>query len=223
MYDRNRKYVIPGDLITEGRYRASYNVVKVNEQFYSTRVGLSEVGRDGVRVIPLSGIYIPRVDDIVIGKVIDYSTFGWDVDINSCFVGFLHAQNIFGKNYSPGEDSLSSRLDKGDLISTRVNSFDRTRNPLLSVAEHGLGKLDRGETIKISPTKVPRVIGKKGTMIKSIEFGTGSKLSVGQNGLVVVIGPPESVDKATRAIKMVEDDAHLPDLTEKIQQFLENN
>ena len=60
-------------------------------------------------------------------------------------------------------------------------------------------------------------------MIKSIEFGTGSKLSVGQNGLVVVIGPPESVDKATRAIKMVEDDAHLPDLTEKIQEFLENN
>ena len=114
-------------------------------------------------------------------------------------------------------------MDKGDLISTRVNSFDRTRNPLLSVAEHVLGKIDRVETIKISPTKVPRVICKKGTMIKSIEFGTGSKLSVGQNGLVVVIGPPESIDKATRAIKMVEDDAHLPDLTEKIQQFLENN
>ena len=75
-----RKYVIPGEPIVEGNYRPIANVIRRGDKFYSTRIGMAEFGQEGVRVIPLSGPYIPRVDDLVIGKIINYSAFAWEVD-----------------------------------------------------------------------------------------------------------------------------------------------
>ena len=66
-----RRYVIPGDKIIEGNYKPLMNVMKSGDYLISTRVGIAEAGKDGVKVIPLSGVYIPRVNDLVIGKVID--------------------------------------------------------------------------------------------------------------------------------------------------------
>lgn len=220
MPDVKRKYVIPGELITEGSYRPLANVVKRGNRFYSTRVGLAEFSQEGVRVIPLTGPYIPRVDDLVIGKIVDYSAYAWEVDINSCFLAYLPAKNVYGKNFTPGQEKLVKKFDIGDLIAAVVTAFDRTRDPILSVSGQGLGKLTKGEVVKISPTKVPRLIGKKGSMIRTIESGTGCRLTIGQNGVIVVVGRPEGVIKAVKAIKLVEEEAHLADLTQKVQAML---
>jgi exosome complex component RRP4 len=220
MPEVKRKYVIPGELITEGNYRPLANVVKRGNKFYSTRIGLAEFGQEGVRVIPLSGPYIPRVDDLVIGKIVDYSAFVWEVDINSCFMAYLPAKNVYGRNFTPGQESLVKRFDIGDLIAAVVTAFDRTRDPILSVSGPGLGKITKGEVVKIAPTKVPRLIGKKGSMIRTIESGTGCKLTIGQNGVIVVVGRPEGIIKAVKAIKLVEEEAHLADLTQKVQAML---
>ncbi len=220
MPEVKRKYVIPGELITEGNYRPLANVIKRGNKFYSTRIGLAEFGQEGVRVIPLTGPYIPRVDDLVIGKIVDYSAFVWEVDINSCFMAYLPAKNVYGKNFTPGQESLVKKFDVGDLIAAVVTAFDRTRDPILSVSGPGLGKITKGEVVKIAPTKVPRLIGKKGSMIKTIEAGTGCKLTIGQNGVIVVVGRPEGIIKAVKAIKLVEEEAHLADLTRKVQAML---
>jgi exosome complex component RRP4 len=220
MPEVKRKYVIPGELITEGNYRPLANVVKRGNKFYSTRIGLAEFGQEGVRVIPLSGPYIPRVDDLVIGKIVDYSAFVWEVDINSCFMAYLPAKNVYGRNFTPGQESLVKKFDIGDLIAAVVTAFDRTRDPILSVSGPGLGKITKGEVVKIAPTKVPRLIGKKGSMIRTIESGTGCKLTIGQNGVIVVVGRPEGIIKAVKAIKLVEEEAHLADLTQKVQAML---
>ena len=220
MPELKRKYVIPWELITEGNYRPLANVVKRGNKFYSTRIGLAEYGPEGVRVIPLTGPYIPRVDDLVIGKIVDYSAFVWEVDINSCFMAYLPAKNVYGKNFIPGQESLVKKFDIGDLIAAVVTVFDRTRDPILSVSGPGLGKITKGEVVKISPTKVPRLIGKRGSMIRTIEAGTGCKLTIGQNGVIVVVGRPEGIIKAVKAIKLVEEEAHLADLTKKVQAML---
>ncbi|NHV96990.1 MAG: RNA-binding protein [Thaumarchaeota archaeon] len=220
MPEVKRKYVIPGELITEGNYRPLANVIKRGNKFYSTRIGLAEFGQEGVRVIPLSGPYIPRVDDLVIGKIVDYSAFVWEVDINSCFMAYLPAKNVYGRNFTPGQESLVKKFDIGDLIAAVVTAFDRTRDPILSVSGPGLGKITKGEVVKIAPTKVPRLIGKKGSMIRTIESGTGCKLTIGQNGVIVVVGRPEGIIKAVKAIKLVEEEAHLADLTQKVQAML---
>jgi len=215
-----RKYVTPGELIAEGSYRPIGNVIRIKDKFYSTKVGLAEISREGIRVIPLSGPYIPRVDDLVIGKIVDFSAFSWEVDINSCFFAYLSAQNVFGKDFSPDRESLLRKFAIGDLIYAKIIAYDRTRNPLLSVSGPGLGRIPKGEVVKISPAKVPRLIGKKGSMIKTIESATNCKLIIGQNGIVLIMGPPDGVLLATQAIRMVESEAHLAGLTKNIQNFL---
>ena len=40
---------------------------------------------------------------------------------------------------------------------------------MLTVQDKDLGKIPYGEFIKISPTRVPRLIGKRGSMIQTIE------------------------------------------------------
>lgn len=220
MSEIKRKYVIPGELVTEGKYNRTTNVFRVDDKFYSTRVGMAEVSSDSVRVIPLSGPYIPRVDDLVVGKIVDYSAFAWEVNINSCFSAYLLAQSVFGRDYSPARDSLTKKFAIGDVILAKVSAFDRTRDPLLSVSGPGLGRINRGEVVKISSTKVPRVIGKKGSMIKTVESGTNCRLTVGQNGLIVISGPTEGILLAIDALNLIDNEAHTADLTQKVQNLL---
>jgi len=74
MQEIKRKYVVPGDKIIEGNFRPLMNVIKTGNAIIATRIGIAEAGRDGIKVIPLSGVYIPRVNDIVIGKITDHSS-----------------------------------------------------------------------------------------------------------------------------------------------------
>ncbi len=215
-----RKQVIPGEVIVRGDYRIGSFVEKRGEEYVALRVGLAEIVRNDVKVIPLTGPYIPRTDDQVVGKVVTLTGFGWEADINSCFKGYLPAQFVFGRDFSPATHDLSSKFKVGDLILARIDSYDRSRDPQLSVRGPGLGKIPRGEIVRISPTKVPRLIGRKGYMINMISNQTNCDLKVGQNGLVVLAGPPEGVLKAADAIKMIEEEAHMADLAQKVQAFL---
>jgi len=215
-----RKQVIPGDVITRGNHRYGSYIEKRGDEYIALRVGLAEVGRDEVKLNPLTGPYLPRAEDEVIGKVVDVNGFGWVVDINSCFDGFLPASFVFGREFSPSTHDLSSKFKVGDLIGARIESFERSRDPQLSIRGHGYGKIDSGEIIKISPTKVPRLIGRRGSMINLISERTGCDIRVGQNGVVVAMGPADGVMKAATAIKMVEEEAHAADLMTKVEGFL---
>ena len=221
MQEIKRRYVIPGDKIIEGNYKPLMNVVKSGNYLVSTRVGIAEAGKDGVKVIPLSGVYIPRVNDLVIGKIIDRSSLSWDVDINACFFAHLPAQDVFGRDFSPAKDDMGRQLSIGDLIIARIVSFDRTRDPMLTVQDKDLGKIPYGEFIKISPTRVPRLIGKRGSMIQTIEQATQTRVIIGQNGIVVVTGrDPDGLSLAAKAIKMVEEESHTTNLTQRVKTLL---
>src|ERR687883_861380 len=221
MQEVKRRYVVPGDKVVEGNFRPLMNVIKVGNSIIATRIGIAEAGREGIKVIPLSGVYIPRVNDIVIGKITDHSSLSWEVDINSCFSAHLPAQDVFGRDFSPARDDMGRQLATGDLITARIIAFDRTRDPMLTVQDRDLGKVPRGELLRISPTRVPRLIGKRGSMIQTIEQATQTRVLIGQNGIVVVTGRnPEGIDLAVRAIRMVEDEAHTANLTQRIKGLL---
>ncbi len=215
-----RKQVVPGDVIARGDYRWGDYVEKRGDEYIALRIGLAEVGGDGIRLNPMTGSYIPRAEDQVIGKVVDINGFGWVVDINSCFEGFLPASFVFGREFSPATHDLSSKFAVGDIIGARIESFERSRDPQLSIRGRGYGKIPKGEIVKISPTKVPRLIGRHGAMINMLSERTGCDIQVGQNGVVVVIGPPESTPTALRAIKVIDDEAHSADLGRKVEELL---
>jgi exosome complex component RRP4 len=215
-----RKQVIPGDVIAKGNHRYGPYVEKRGDEYIALRVGLAEVGREGVKLNPLTGTYLPRAEDDVIGKVVDLNGFGWVVDINSCFDGFLPASFVFGREFSPSTHDLSSKFRVGDMIGARIESFERSRDPQLSIRGHGYGKIESGEIVKISPTKVPRLIGRRGAMINLISEKTGTDVRVGQNGIVVVNGTPEGLVRAVKAVRMVEEEAHAADLMSKVEAVL---
>lgn len=221
MQELKRRYVIPGDKIVDGNFRPLMNVIRIGNSIISTRIGIAEAGRDGIKVIPLSGVYIPRINDIVIGKIVDRSSLSWDVDINSCFTAHLPAQDVFGRDFSPARDDMNRELATGDLITARIIAFDRTRDPMLTVQDRDLGKIPRGESLRISATRVPRLIGKRGSMIQTIEQATQTRVIIGQNGVVVVTGRnQDGIDLAVKAIKVVEEEAHTSNLTQRIKALL---
>lgn len=220
--NEKRKYVIPGDVITTGPYRNDQNTVLDGRLIISTAVGVSEISEGMVRVIPLTGMYMPRIDDMVVGKVTTHTSLSWELDINSCYVGFLPATDVFGRDFSARSDELGTRLKKGDLVAARIANSDRSRDPLLTIVDRDLGKIDSGELIEISPSKIPRLIGKRGTMIQMIESQTGSMITVGQNGWIVAHSEdPNGLIKAKKAIFMVEKMAHTHNLTDKVRKMLE--
>jgi exosome complex component RRP4 len=219
--DNKRKYVIPGDLVTTGPFRPEQNVILEGDKIISTTIGISEIYDDSVKVITLTGKYLPKIDDLVIGKVNSHTSLSWELDINSCYVGFLPAQDVFGRDFSAHADELASKLKTGDLVAARIANFDRTRDPLVTISDRDLGKIDSGTLVKISPSKVPRLIGKKGSMIQMIEMATNAAVTIGQNGWVVVsCETSEGLLKAKKAIEMVNEKAHVVNLPDQIKEML---
>ena len=224
MENTKRKYVIPGDVITSGPYRPEQNVILDGERIIATAVGTSEIYDDTVRVISLTGKYIPKINDLVVAKVLSHSSLSWELDINSSYVGFLPAADVFGRDFSAHADELNSKLKKGDLVVARIANSDRSRDPLLTISDRELGKIESGELVKISPSKVARLIGKRGTMIQTIEMATGAIITIGQNGWIVVsCENSDGLLKAVKAIQMVEEQAHIANLTDRVKSMLESN
>jgi len=222
MTNDKKRHVIPGELIVSGSYRAEQNTVMEGDKIFATVIGLSDVHDGSVRVIPLTGGYYPKDDDLVIGKIVSHSAMSWEVDINSCYAGMLPATDVFGRDFSSHSDDLTAKLGNGDLIVARIVNADKTRDPLLTISGRELGKIDSGELVNISPSKVARLIGKRGSMIQTIESGTHAQITIGQNGLVVVsCEDSDGLLKAIKAIELVEEKAHVANLTDQINDMLE--
>ena len=223
-FESKKRHVLPGDFITTAPLRLQNNVVLEGKRIISTTIGLSDVSDDSVRVISLTGVYLPKIDDMVIGIIQYIHGNSWFADINSCYQGMLLGQDVFGRGSYPTKSEMEERLSKGDIIFAKIANSDRQREPLISIADQSLGKIDSGELVKISPTKIPRLIGKHGSMIQTIEGSTNATITVGQNGLIVVsCDETNGLLKALAAIRMVDEQAHLVNLTDKVKKMLESN
>ena len=204
MSNNQNQFVLPGDTIVTGDYTPEQNVIIDGDRVIATTVGFSEIKDSNVGVISLTGFYIPKIDDLIIGKVISYSALSWEIDINSYYSAILPASDIFGRDFTSSRDNLSLKLDKGDLIAARIVNVGSTREPLITISGQDLGKIDSGELVKITPSKVPRLIGKQGSMIQAIEGATNSSITIGQNGLIILNNDNNSgLERATRDIKMI--------------------
>ncbi len=224
IYVSNRQIVVPGDVIAEGKYEAEGSVYVENKKYIATSIGLVELERGRIRVVPLKGKYIPSVGDVVIGKIVDVGTTSWSVDINSPYTAILQVSEVFSRPTDALKVNLAQVLNVGDLVVAKVIAFDLTRDPLLTIKESRLGKVTKGTLVEITPTKVPRVIGKKGSMLKILKDYLDVEVVVGKNGRILVIGEEgEREAIAALAIKKIEREAHVSGLTERIKRFIEQS
>lgn len=215
----NRTLAVPGDLLAEGDYLLGEGTYSQDGKVFAEILGLVDNKENFIKIIPLSGKYVPRPRDLVIGVVTDVAFSSWYVDINSPYSGVLNVANATERFINLDEEDLTKIFDIGDVILAKVANVSQSMMVGMTMKDRGLFKLNEGRLITISPTKVPRVIGKKGTMVNLLKDYTGCKLTVGQNGRVWISGG--NVNLAIRAIRLIEELAHTSGLTDKIREFLE--
>ena len=222
LYFNRRDLVVPGDLLAEGDYEVGENIHKIGNRFYATRVGLFELKDERrITVIALNSIYVPKPGDIVIGDVVDVGVGSWAVDIRAPRLAILRAADALGKPFRPDREELTRFLTVGDTVIAKVKAYDRTRNPLLTLGEPGLGKVTSGLIVRITPSKVPRLIGKKGSMISMLKRETGCQIVIGMNGVVLVrCRNPEDEELLVEAIEKIERESHVEGLTDRVARMI---
>jgi exosome complex component RRP4 len=214
-----RDVVLPGDLIYEGKTRSGDNTYREDGNLYATRVGLVNYGNDRVTVIALEAGFVPLVGDLIIGEVRDIELGQWKVDIGADKNAILTVKDAIDKPFRSYLD-LTRILDVGDTIVAKIVDLDRGRTAILSILGRDLGRVHEGFIINITPSKIPRLIGKKGSMINMILRETRCQVTIGQNGRVLIHGGNRDDEAlAVKVIKKVDDEAHTSGLTSRIQAY----
>jgi len=212
-----RRLVITGELL--GRGRAGHGAYEDNGNVFSKYVGLAE-GRDDLHfVIPLSGVYNPKRGDGVIGRVTEIIFQKWIIDINSPYEAMLPLSEGVEGFVDLTKADLTKYFDYGDVIFTEIAQVSKQRHITLTMRSRKCRKLKGGRLIRVTPAKVPRIIGKGGSMVEMIKQMTGTQIVVGQNGVVWVRGDAEDV--AAEAVLAIEERAHMHGLTDYIKAMLE--
>ncbi|MBW6442534.1 exosome complex protein Rrp4 [Patescibacteria group bacterium] len=215
-----RQIVIPGEVIAKGEnYLPGSGTEKIGDEIVSTKYGLAELSDRLIKVISLSGIYQPRKGNVVIGKVENITFYGWVISLDAPETSFLPLQEI-PRYVNKGD--LSEVLDIGDMIVAKI--LDVTSRGIdLTMKSRGLEKINEGIIVKINSNKVPRIIGKEGSMINLIKKGSGCEITVGQNGLIWIKGKNiEDELLVKRAINFVSEKSFTNGLTEEVKKWFEN-
>lgn len=217
---KERQLVIPGEILAKGLdFLPSSGCYRVNNELKSKLLGLVKLKDRFIGIIPLAGVYIPKTGDGVIGLVEDMQTTIWIVDINSPYDAILPLGEAVGEYVDLNKTDISIYYDISDLIYAKVLNVSKSKQVQLTMNDYRARKLIGGRVLTITPSKVPRLIGKEGSMIELIKNKTKCQIIVGQNGVVWIKGEKEGL--AAKAILTIESESHIVGLTDKITAMLE--
>ena len=216
-----RKIVIPGEIIASGdEFLPGEGTEKKGKEIVAIRYGLAEEMNNLIKIIPLSGVYHPRRGNVVVGRVENITFNGWVIDIGSADNAFLSLMEV---PRFVNKDALEEVMNIGDMVVGKIWNINR-RGIDLSIKSRELGKIDDGLIIEINPNKVPRIIGKEGSMIKLIKDETGCSITVGQNGFVWIKGKNvEDELFAKKAIEFVAEKSFVIGLTDEVIKWFKEN
>ncbi len=233
--ETSRDLVVPGEILTEDtkNYLPGRGTIfnKDRSKIISLNIGLKQVKRNYINVIPLRGFYTPRPGDKVIALVTDKNPVKYICDINAKDRGILKPKNTVARGKPRGyrggapdrHDNSTEKYDIGDILIVKVLSADRLNKPDLTTVGKYLGKRRDGLVITIDPPKIPRVIGRSGSMIKMLKNLTKSNIFVTQNGRIWLKGEDLAHERLLiDAIRKIEDEAHTVGLTDRMSEYIEN-
>lgn len=216
-----RKAVVPGEIIVSGEdYLPGDGTRREGEHILASRFGLAEEQGRVVKVISVSGAFVPRRNNVVIGRVTDITFYGWLIDIDAAGSAFLPVEE------SPRfirKEEMDQFLAIGDVVAAKIWSV-KPKGTDLTLKGKGLGKLEDGFIFRVIPGRVPRVIGREGSMINLIKEKTGCNVTVGQNGWIWIKGPTTDAEiRARKVIEFIVEKVHVSGLTEKVEEWFANN
>ena len=221
MQKEKRRIVIPSQLLGDiGSKKAGRGTFVENGNIYSVLLGVLSENDQYINVVPLKGRYDPTVGDFVIGIVEEALTSGWLVDINASSPALLHQNEVPWKvDFGDTEKYLNT----GDCIMAKVLSVDESKKLQITLNERNLYKINGGHIIEVEPARVPRIIGKKGSMLTLIKKYIRCRVFVGQNGRIWIDGDPDSIDRVINTIYKIEDESITFGLTVRIEEMLKKD
>lgn len=216
-----RKVVVPGEIIVSGDdYLPGEGVRREGENVLANRFGLAEILGRVVKVISMSGAYVPRRNNVVLGRVTDITFNGWILDIDGAGNAFLPIAE------SPrfiNQHEMDQFLAIGDVAAAKIWSV-KGRGIDLTLKSKGLGKLEDGFVFRINSSRVPRIIGREGSMINLIKDNTKCQITVGQNGWVwIKAETTEDALRARKAVEYIAENVHIGGLTEHMEEWFTKN
>lgn len=218
MTDEKREIVIPSQLLGDTKdKRAGDGTFVEDGKIYSSLLGVLNIRQQFINVVPLKGRYEPSERDFVIGIVDIPMSSSWLVDINAPYPALLHVNEVpwdveFGET--------EKYLNNGDCIMAKVLQVDQEKKLQITLNDRNLYKIKGGLLIDVEPSKVPRIIGKKGSMISLLKQYTKCRIFVGQNGRVWIDGDEQGIKKVIDTIKQIERESLSYGLTSKIEEML---
>lgn len=224
MHVEERELVIPGQLIAEGDYTPGDGVFQNETGIRASKMGLMNKHGKKIGVIPLEGRYIPKPGDKVLGIVADSYYAGWILDMNAPYEGNLSVSSLLQRKVDLNKRDLTEFLEVGDVVEAKIQDVDELMDVTLEVTDNEKGKLTGGRLIEILPSRIPRVIGRKGSMVSILQKEGDCSISIGQNGRIMVWGDNrKDMNKVVEAILLIEEKAHTSGLTDRIRKFLEKD
>ncbi len=218
--EKQREIVFPsqilGDLKTK---KAGQGTFVENGKIIASKLGVLNSQSDYINVVPIKGAYEPVSNDFIIGVVEEALTSGWLVDINAPSPAFLHVNEV---PWTVDFNDTEKYLNRGDCIMAKILSVDEQNKYQITLNDRNLYKIKGGNIIEVEPSRVSRIIGKKGSMISLIKNHIRCRVFVGQNGRIWIDGELEAIKKATEIIEKIEKESTSFGLTNRIETLLKN-
>src|SRR3989339_1563927 len=220
---KDKEISVPGETLAVGMdILPGHGTYREGEKIMANRLGLVMIDGRTIKLIPLSGRYMPKTGDTIICKVIDVGFNGWRIDTNSAYSAMMSMKDATSEFIARGAN-LTQYYDLGDYVMCKIVNVTSQKLVDVTMKGPGLRKLRGGRTIEVDSNKVPRIIGKQGSMVVMIKEATQCNIIVGQNGLIWIDGGPMNELLAIQAIRKISAESHTSGLTDKIKGFLEQN
>lgn len=219
----SKQICVPGEIVAKGMdFLPAAGTAREGENIVANKLGIVNVNGRLISIIPVSGKYTPKRGDTIIGKVFDITMSGWRININCAYSAMLMVRDATNE-YIPKNQDLTKLYNFDDLIVAKIENVTSQNLIDLSMKGPGLRKLSGGITLNVTPSKVPRIIGKQGSMVSMIKKATGARIIVGQNGVVwISCEDPNMELVALNTVKKIDENAHISGLTDKIKEYLES-
>lgn len=211
IYFSEHEVVIPGQLLSDNGKRSGEGTYAIGGKVYAAQVGFASIKDNKVVVTPFKSAYKPAPGDRVIGIISDVKPNGFEVNLGGYLTALIRIPDR-------GE-VVSMKLKVGDVIYAKIK--ESGLSGIMIDRRDRIRRIQSGLLIHIHPAKIPRLIGRRGSMISMVKKLTGCDIIVGKNGLIVINGPsPKSEFAAMKAIEMIESEAHTSGLTERVEKYL---
>jgi len=195
----DKRLVLPGDKIAEGRLLVP-NTYTDGKETYAAVVGTLD---DEGRYIALVNRYRASVGDVVIGVVTDVRHAGYSVEMGLPQKAMIPSRN------------MRTTLQLGDFVICKIKTVSEVGDVDLGEVR----RLPKGKVVEFPSAKIPRLIGRKSSMLTLIQENVGGDIMVGNNGLVW-ISERSDMPLALKAITLIEKKAHRSGLTDEVAALL---